>query len=83
MPSFQKPTPATKESVSVGSTPVGKGQTISPAVTPSEPQATTPQQPEQKEQKVGFFSRLFKSKETNVQKQEPIGRLSLFVDMVY
>lgn len=59
MPSLQKSTVSPKESASVGSTPVGAGPPV-PTETP------TPAEPANQPtgQKSGFFSRLFKSKDS-------------------
>ncbi|XP_062586512.1 rab-like protein 6 [Saccostrea cucullata] len=64
MPSLQKSTIAPRESASVGNTPVGAGQPI-PADTPTPSEPTNQQQ----EQKSGFFSRLFKSKDSAASKK--------------
>ncbi|XP_061164373.1 rab-like protein 6 [Saccostrea echinata] len=64
MPSLQKTTIAPKESASVGNTPVGAGQPI-PTDTPTPSESTNQQQ----EQKSGFFSRLFKSKDSAATKK--------------
>ncbi|KAK3092965.1 hypothetical protein FSP39_009445 [Pinctada imbricata] len=77
MPSIPKSGVQPREAASVGNTPLGRGQPIPTTQTPTpgstsqtptqgEPQ-TTPQQPEQKS---GFFSRFFKSKEQTTPKQE-------------
>ncbi|XP_048773492.1 rab-like protein 6 isoform X2 [Ostrea edulis] len=67
MPSLQKSTITPKESTSVGNTPVGTGQPI-PVEKPS------PSEPanQQAEQKSGFFSRLFKSKDSAATKKPEI-----------
>lgn len=64
MPSLQKSTVSPKESASVGSTPVGAGPPVPTEThTPAEP-ANQPT-----EQKSGFFSRLFKSKDSAASKK--------------
>lgn len=64
MPSLQKSAVSPKESASVGSTPVGAGQSL-PIETPTPPEPAN--QPT--EQKTGFFSRLFKSKDSAASKK--------------
>lgn len=68
MPSLQKSTVSPKESASVGSTPVGAGPSVlTETHTPAEP-ANQPT-----EQKSGFFSRLFKSKDSAASKKAESG----------
>lgn len=68
MPSLQKSTVSPKESASVGSTPVGAGPPVPTEThTPAEP-ANQPT-----EQKSGFFSRLFKSKDSAASKKAESG----------
>ncbi|XP_078325014.1 rab-like protein 6 isoform X2 [Crassostrea virginica] len=64
MPTLQRSMISPKESASGGVTPVGVGQSI-PSDTPTPPEPVNPPA----EQKTGFFSRLFKSKDSAAAKK--------------